>query len=317
LDPEPVPGVPPVYASGQGGLLDIALHPEFATNRLLYLSRTKASADGLQSTESVVRGRFDGQQLTDVEEIFEAQAWSTRPIAIASRLAFDRDGYLFFTVGDRATPTVGDLEAHVAQDLTTHMGKTVRLHDDGRVPADNPFVGRADALPDIWTYGHRNAQGMAVHPGTGDLWQSEHAAQGGDELNILRRGGNYGWPVIGYGGAYGAPGGARPLHVGTARDGMEQPIHHWTPSISPSGIMIYAGERFPRWRGNIFVAALAGERLIRVVVDGSRYVREDVLLEGTFGRLRDVRESPDGDIYLTADGRAGGRSSLVRLEPAN
>ena len=231
---------------------------------------------------------------------------------MAGRLAFDRDGYLYLTLGDRFTPTDGDLTKHVAQDLSNHMGKTVRLHDDGRVPADNPFVGRAGALPEIWSYGHRNAQGMAFHPTTRELWQSESGAEGGDELNVIRRGANYGWPVIGFSREYGGA----TLHDASARDGMEQPVHHWTPAIVPSGIMIYTGNRFPNWRGNIFVAGLGGEQLSRIVVDGNRFVAEEVLLKNSLGRLRDVRQGPNGDIYVAIDGGVEGKPTrVVRLVP--
>jgi aldose sugar dehydrogenase len=314
LDPQPVPGVPAVIASGQGGLLDIALHPDFATNRLLYLSLTKMAAAGNATTEAIVRGRFDGSKLIDVAEIFEARMVPSRSvIAMAGRLAFDREGYLYLTLGDRATATDGDLTKHVAQDLSNHMGKTVRLHADGRVPADNPFVGRVGALPEIWSYGHRNAQGMAFHPTTGELWQSESGAQGGDELNVIRRGANYGWPVIGFSREYSGD----TLHEATAREGMEQPVHHWTPAMVPSGIMIYTGSRFPNWRGNIFVAGLGGQQLSRVIVDGKRFVAEEVLLKNVLGRLRDVRQAPNGDIYLAIDGSVPGNPTrVVRLVPS-
>ena len=313
LDPLPIRGVPAVLASGQGGLLDVAVHPDFATNRFLYLSFTKRTSDGSTTTETIVRGRFDGSTLVDVTEIFEARMRPSRGvIAMAGRLAFDHDGYLYLTLGDRATPTDGDLTKHVAQDLSNHMGKTVRLHDDGRVPADNPFVGRAGALREIWSYGHRNAQGMAFHPTTRELWQSESGAQGGDELNVIRRGANYGWPVIGFSREYSGA----ILHEATAREGMQQPVHHWTPAIVPSGITIYMGDRFPNWRGNIFVAGLGGEQLSRVIVDGHRFVAEEVLLKNALGRLRDVRQGPDGYIYLAIDGGVRGNPTpVVRLVP--
>lgn len=232
---------------------------------------------------------------------------------MAGRMAFDREGYLYFTVGDRATPTAGsDLTTHVAQDLSNHMGKTIRLHDDGRVPADNPFVGRAGALPEIWSYGHRNSQGMAFHPETHQLWQSENGAQGGDELNVIRPGRNYGWPVIGFAREY--TGAA--LHEDTAREGMEQPVHHWTPALVPSGMAIYTGDRFPNWKGNVFVGGLGGQRLSRVVVDGERFVAEEVLIENALGRIRDVRQGPDGYVYLAIDGGLqGAPTPIVRLEP--
>jgi aldose sugar dehydrogenase len=314
LLPEPVPGLPEVRVGGQGGLLDVVLHPQFESNRLLYISYSKPNADDSQGTTAVIRGRFENDRLTNVEEIFEAQAWTGGRGHHGSRLVFDRDGYLFITVGDRQSPPSGNLSAHPSQDLTNHYGTTIRLHDDGRVPADNPFVGRADALPEIWSYGHRNAQGMAVHPLTGDIWQNEHGPQGGDELNHIRPGVNYGWPVIGHGVNYG---GAR-IHQSTSRDGMEQPALHWIPSIGASGMMIYNGERFPEWRGNVFSGGLSNQhqRLSRAIVDGQRVVREEVLLDGEL-RIRDVREGPDGYIYIAVDNRGGGRTPIVRLEPVN
>jgi glucose/arabinose dehydrogenase len=326
LDPRPIAGVPAVFALGQAGLLDVVLHPDYETNRLIYLSYTKraggndtpAAPDVARTAvEAVARGRFDGQRLLDLEEIFEARlAPSAGGVsAMAGRLAFDREGYLYLTVGDRFTPTRDiDLTRHVAQDLSNHMGKTLRLHDDGRVPSDNPFVGVAGALPEIWSYGHRNSQGMAFHPATHELWQSESGAQGGDELNVIRRGANYGWPVIGFSREYSGV----ELHDAAAREGMEQPVHHWTPACVPSGMMFYTGDRFPSWNGNIFVACLGGEQLSRIVVDGQRFVAEEVLLDSALGRLRDVRQGPDGLLYLAIDGREGARpvpTRIVRLVP--
>ena len=313
LDPRPIPGVPAVVARSQGGLLDIALHPGFASNRLLYLSFTKSTPNGA-TTEAIVRARFDGSKLEEVTEIFVGKMLPSPNgiVAMAGRLAFGPDGYLYVTLGDRYMPTDGDLTKHVAQDLSNHMGKTIRIHDDGRVPADNPFVGREGALPEIWSYGHRNAQGMAFHPTTHELWQSESGAQGGDELNIIRRGANYGWPVIGFSREYSG----EQLHEAATRVGMQQPVHHWTPALVPSGIMIYSGDRFPNWRGNIFVAGLGGQRLSRVIVNANRFVAEEVLLKDALGRLRDVRQGPDGLIYIAIDGGLQGNSTrVVRLVP--
>jgi aldose sugar dehydrogenase len=311
LLPEPVPGLPEIRVGGQGGLLDVVPHPDFASNRLLYLSYSKPNADGTQGTTAVIRARFENDRLTGVEEIFEAQAWAAGGGHHGSRLAFDRDGYLFITVGDRQVPPRGDLEAHPAQDLSNHVGTTLRLQDDGRVPADNPFVGRDDALPEIWSYGHRNAQGMAVHPETNQVWQNEHGPQGGDELNLILPGLNYGWPVIGYGVNY-RTGSA--IHEATHRDGMEQPVHFWTPSIATSGLLVYTGDAFPEWRGNIFVGGLAGEQLARLTLDGERVVNEETLVQ-RMGRIRDVRQDPDGLIYLAIDHRGGDRTPIVRLQP--
>lgn len=307
LLPSPVEGVPEVYARGQGGLLEVATHPDFSSNRLVYLTYSKPLADG--STTAVIRGRFENDRLNDVEEIFEAQ--SSGAGHYGSRLAFDGDGYLYITVGDRQAPSTGNLEAHPAQDLSNHHGVTIRLHDDGRVPADNPFVDQAGALPEIYSYGHRNAQGLAVHPETGEVWLNEHGPQGGDEVNVVRAGANYGWPVVGYGVNY-RTGSA--IHEGTHRAGMEQPIHVWVPSIGVSGLTFYTGSQFPRWQGDAFVGGLSGRHLARLEIEDGEIVREEVLLPG-IGRVRDVRQGPDGYLYVAVEARDGVLTPIVRLEP--
>jgi glucose/arabinose dehydrogenase len=306
---QPVDGVPKVFAEGQGGLLDVVPHPNFTSNRLLYLSYSKPDASGKQATTAVVRGRFEKDTLTNIEQIFEAKTQGRGHYG--SRIAFDRNGFLFISVGDRQAPPEGNLAAHPAQDLTNHHGRTIRLHDDGRVPADNPFVGRADARPEIWSYGHRNPQGLAIHPETGDIWANEHGPQGGDELNLIRKGLNYGWPVVGFGVNY-RTGAA--IHQGTHREGMEQPVHIWVPSIGISGLMIYTGDRFPEWRGNLFVGGMAGQKLVRLAMDGQRVKNEEALLQD-MGRVRDIRQSPDGYIYVAFEDRDGKPTSVVRLEP--
>jgi glucose/arabinose dehydrogenase len=311
LLPEPVSGLPAIRAGGQGGLLDVVPHPDFASNRMLYLSYSKPSADTMQGTTAVVRARFENDRLTDVEEIFEAQVWSRGRGHHGSRLAFDGNGFLFISLGDRQSPSTGDLMAHPAQDLSNHFGTIVRLHDDGRVPADNPFVGRAGALPETWSYGHRNVQGLAIHPETGDIWATEHGPQGGDELNLIQPGRNYGWPVIGYGVNYRS---GSAIHEGTMREGMESPVHFWVPSIATSSILIYTGNVFPEWRGNMFVAGMAGEQLARLTLDGQRVTGEETLVQ-RMGRIRDVRQGPDGFIYLAIDDRGDGRTPILRLEP--
>ncbi|MBR9989720.1 MAG: PQQ-dependent sugar dehydrogenase [Gemmatimonadetes bacterium] len=306
-----VPGVPAVLAQGQGGLLDVVPHPDFESNRLIYLSFSKPIEGGEGATTAVVRGRFENDRLTNVEEIFEAVSRGRGHYG--SRIAFDGSGHVFITVGDRQAPSTGDLSAHPAQDLSNHHGTTIRLHDDGRVPADNPFVGRAGALPEIWSYGHRNAQGLAVHPVTGDVWSNEHGPQGGDEVNLVKAGLNYGWPVVGYGVNYRS---GTAIHEGTHRDDMEAPVHVWVPSIAASGMMIYTGTRFPGWQGDMFVGGLAGEQLARLELDGTRIVNEETLVRG-MGRIRDVRQGLDGYIYLAIDHRGGEPTAIVRLEPAN
>lgn len=313
LQPGHIGGVPQVRYRGQGGLLEVALHPDFESNQLLYLSYAKPSADEREGTTAVIRGRFDGENLTGVEEVFEAKAWSDRGAHFAGKLAFDEQGYLFITVGDRGVnPQSMPLHEHPAQNLMSHQGKVIRLHDDGRVPADNPFVGRDDALPEIWSYGHRNPQGLAIHPETGDVWVTEHGPQGGDELNLARPGLNYGWPVIGYGVQYG---GSR-FHEATHREGMEQPVQYWVPSIATSGLMIYTGDRFPGWRGHFFVGGLHGQQLARIPIAAGAEgrVEQPPMLRG-FGRIREVREDLDGFIYLAVDGNS--RTKILRLEPAD
>ena len=312
LDPNPIEGVPEVRARGQGGLLDVALHPQFATNQILYLSYSKPHADGNQSTTAVARARLDGNRLADVREIFEAKAWSTTNGHYGSRLAFDREGHLYITVSDRQAPPSGDLAAHPAQDRSNHQGTIVRLNDDGSVPGDNPFVGQAGVLPEIWSYGHRSLQGLVFHPETGDLWESEHGPQGGDELNLILPGRNYGWPVVGYGVNYNS---GLAIHEGTMKEGMEGPKHFWVPSIATAGMTVYTGNAFPRWKGNAFVGGMAGQQLARLVLDGQNVVAEETLVRG-LGRIRDVKQGPDGFIYLAVEDRGGQPSPIVRLEPA-
>ncbi len=310
LLPDAVPGVPEVLAQGQGGLLDVQPHPDFATNRLIYITYSKPYTDLEGARTVLVRGTFQDDALTNIEELFSAQAVGRGHYG--SRIAFDGNGYVFITAGDRQAPSRGDLYAHPAQDLSNHHGVVVRLHDDGRIPADNPFVGTAGALGEIWSYGHRNPQGLAFHPMTGDLWANEHGPQGGDELNVVLPGRNYGWPVIGYGVNYGS---GTTIHEGTLKEGMESPKHFWVPSIATSGLMIYTGDKFPAWRGNIFVGGLGGEQLSRLTVDGQTVLNEETLFQ-RMGRIRDVRQGPDGYIYLAIEDRRGEPTGVVRLEPA-
>jgi glucose/arabinose dehydrogenase len=309
LLPQAVEGVPPVVHSSQGGLLEVMPHPNFATNRLLYLTYSKPETPDKPTSTALVRGRFENDRLTDVQELF--QAVSKGRGHFSGKIAFDKNGFLFLSLGDRQVPPEGNLEAHPAQDLSNHHGKIIRLHDDGRVPADNPFVNQANARAEIWSYGHRNLQGLAIHPETGDLWSNEHGPQGGDELNRVERGRNYGWPVIGYGVNYNT---GLVIHSGTHRKGMEQPSHIWVPSIGISGLMIYTGDKFPQWRGNIFVGGMVGQQLARLTLDGQRITSEETLVP-QMGRIRDVRQGPDGFIYLVTDDRDGKPTPVYRLEP--
>ena len=313
LLPDPVEGVPETRVINQGGLQEIAVHPDFENNRIVYLSYSKPN--GSRGTTALIRARFENDMLNDVEEIFEADAWNERGGHFGAKIAFDEDGYLFMSVGDRQSPPTGDLENHPAQDPTTHFGTIIRLMDDGSVPEDNPFVGHASIRPEIWSYGHRNPQGLAFHPETGDLWSTEHGPQGGDELNLILPGVNYGWPVIGYGVNYRS---GIPIHATGEREGMEQPKTFWIPSIGASGLMVYDGDAFPEWRGDIFAGGLAAthRRLSRISVDGGRVMTRESLLHDVF-RIREVRQGPDGFIYLATDNRAGGLTDIVRLEPAD
>lgn len=301
LDARPIEGIPEIVEHGQGGLLDVALHPRFSENGLVYLSYAGRGPGGY-STE-VLRGRLNGHRLEQVQVIFRQLPKSSAGRHFGSRLVFDRSGYLYVTMGDR-----GDMER--AQRLDDLAGKVVRLHDDGRVPADNPFVGRTGARPEVYTLGNRNVQGAALHPETGELWAHEHGPQGGDELNILRAGNNYGWPVITYGVQYII--GTR-IGEGTAKAGMEQPVKFWVPSIAPSGMSFVKGSRFPGWKGNLFVGALKDQMLVRLELDGNRVTGEERMLKGALGRIRDIREGPDGLLYVLTDD-ADGR--LIRIAPA-
>ncbi len=301
LDPRPVEGLPPIAAQGQGGLLDVALHPQFAKNGLVYLSYA-ASGEGGIGTE-VARGRLVDHRLEDVKVLFRQQPKSGAGRHFGSRLVFDRQGHLYITLGDR-----GEMER--AQRLDDLAGKIVRLTADGQIPADNPFVNRAGARPEIYSLGNRNVQGAARHPVTGELWAHEHGPQGGDEVNVIRAGRNYGWPIITYGVEYVI---GTKIGEGTRKPGMEQPLHVWVPSIAPSGLAFYQGDRFPRWRGDLFVGALKDQMLVRLRFDGEKPVKEERLLKGSLGRIRDVRDGPDGYLYLLTDSSEG---VIARLEPA-
>jgi glucose/arabinose dehydrogenase len=313
-----VAGVPAVRALGQGGLQEVAVHPNFAQNHFIYLSYAKPRGEnGAEGTTALARAKFENDKLVDVKEIFEAKAWNNAPGHFGARIAFDKQNHLFMSVGDRMAGLFPrrpdgamdpDLAGHPAQNLGSHQGKILRLNDDGTVPQDNPFVGRAGALPEIWSYGHRNPQGLAVDPVTGDLWETEHAPQGGDELNWIQKGRNYGWPVIGYGIDYSGAS----LHASTHKEGMEQPIYYWRPSIAPSGMAFYTGDLFPSWRGHLLVGALAGRSLHRLVLDGEGIAGEEVMLRDLSERIRDVRMAPDGAVLLLTDSAEG---RVLRLTP--
>ena len=295
---EPVTGTPSVVAQNQGGLLDVVLHPAFAENGFVYLTYAAACDGG--ATTAVGRGVWKDGHLEDFTELFRADACAPGGRHHGSRLVFDRDGYLFMTVGDRGRQAS-------AQDNTNNQGSILRLHDDGSIPTDNPFVGR-DGHDANWTWGNRNPQGMALHPATGEIWQHEHGPRGGDEINVVKKGANYGWPEVTYGREYS---GASITDVRERAD-VEPPLKQWTPSIAPSGLAIYDGDAFPDWRHDVFIGALSHQHLARVRFRDGREVESEKLLEG-IGRVRDVRVGPDGYLYLAIDAKDG---RIVRLEPA-
>jgi glucose/arabinose dehydrogenase len=302
----PLKGVPEVAAGGQGGLLDVALSPDFAASKAIFISYAEPRQGGGSAT-SVARARLelegDSGRLDDVKVIFRQQPATFGSMHFGSRLAFARDGNLFVTLGERG-------QRERAQALGTHYGKVVRIRQDGSVPRDNPFVGKGGVQPEIWSWGHRNVQAAAIHPATGKLWTVEHGARGGDEVNVPLAGRNYGWPVITYGRDYS---GLR-IGEGTAKAGMEQPVYYWDPSIAPSGMAFYTGSLFPEWKGNLFVGALRAAALHRLVLDGERVVGEEVLLANLGERIRDVRSGPDGALWLLTDNPAG---RVLRLVPAS
>jgi glucose/arabinose dehydrogenase len=298
---EPLTGVPKVDDGGQGGLLGVAIDPQFATNRLVYLAFSEPGDGGTAGT-AVAKGRLGDRGLEDVQVIYRQVPKVRSGNHYGARLVFDRDGMLFITQGDRFN------QRPLVQDLSTDVGKIVRITTDGGVPPDNPFVNQSGARPEIWSYGHRNAQGAALHPETGKLWTVEHGAQGGDELNRPEAGKNYGWPVITYGIDYS---GAK-IGEGTAKEGMEQPVHYWDPSIAPSGLLIYTGDAFPDWKGDYFTGSLKFGRLVRLELEGDKVVKEERYLGERGARIRDVVQGPEGFIYLLTDADPG---SVLRLEP--
>jgi glucose/arabinose dehydrogenase len=298
----PLQGVPQVAASGQGGLLDVVLDRGFAQNKTIYFCFAEPAGRGART--ALARATLGDGQLDAVKVIFHQDGPLSGGNHFGCRIAQTADNNLFLTMGEHFT------DRDEAQKLTSHLGKIVRIKPDGSVPSDNPFVGRKDARPEIWSYGHRNAQGAAIHPVTGKLWEHEHGPRGGDEINIPQPGKNYGWPVISYGINYeGTP-------VGRGKSempGMEQPIKYWVPSIAPSGMAFYDGALFPAWKGSLFVGALAGQMLVRLSLDGDKVTGEERLLQGIRERIRDVRAGPDGALYLLTDNNAG---RILKIVPA-
>lgn len=298
----PLEGVPEVYAHRQGGLLDVAVHPDFASNGFVYLSY--AGGNGRSAGTEVARARLEGEALVELEVIFRASPKTGGGLHYGSRLCFAPDGTLFVTLGERYT------EMEKAQDPHNHLGTIVRLHDDGSIPPGNPFASGEHGTPEVFSYGHRNVQGIAVHPDTGAMWAHEHGPMGGDEINVLQAGANYGWPLVTFGRDYSGA----TISERTSAPGTEQPLLQWTPSIAPSGMAFYRGEAFPGWQGNLLVGSLKFMHLRRLVLEGDRVVEQEELLRPNRERIRDVRVGPDGLIYVLTDERDG---RVIRLEPTD
>ena len=304
LDPQPIAGTPQVYAQQQGGLLEVAVHPRFAENQFLYFTYSKPGTEPNTATTALARAKFDGKALSEMKDIFVADNMNKAGIHFGSKLAFGRDGLLYMSLGERN-------DRNRAQSLASHGGKVVRLRDDGSPAPGNPFEGKPGAKPEIYSYGHRNIQGLAFHPDTGALWVNEHGPQGGDELNLVSPGKNYGWPVATYGREY--PQGGGTVISAPSKEGIEEPVLVWSPSIGVSGLMIYSGDKFPYWKGQFFSGGLSGAALHRVGLGENQTLQgRDAMLSPLRLRVRDVRQGPDGYIYLAIDGNPGG---ILRLEP--
>lgn len=299
LQPEPIKGLPDVHATGQGGLLDVVLHPDFASNQLVYLSYT--AKQGSNYGTEVARGVLVDNELRNLEIIFKALPKVRGGRHFGSRLAFDDRGYLYISLGDRGAK-------ELAQEQNKHIGTVIRLHDDGAIPKDNPFVNIAGVLPEIYSYGHRNVQGMVFDKKTKTLWTHEHGPQGGDELNQVLSGQNYGWPIITYGANYGS---GTKIGEGTEKLGMLQPTTFWDPSIAPSGLAIVDGNRYPEWQGNLLVGSLKFQLIARLELKDNAVLSEERLVERDFGRIRDIRQGPKGYLYFITDADNG---SIYRIE---
>lgn len=287
-----IEGVPEVYNRGQGGLLDIKLHPDYANNGWIYISYASPEGEGSGGNTDIMRAKLNGNSLTNQEVLYKAEPNTTRGQHFGSRIAFDNDGYLFFSIGERGDHFVNP------QDLTRDNGKVYRLYDDGRIPEDNPFVNTPNAKKAIYSYGHRNPQGMIKHPVTGEIWTHEHGPQGGDEINIVKAGKNYGWPVISYGINYDNT----IITEITEKEGMEQPLFYWVPSIAPSGFAMVTSDKYPDWKNNLLVGSLKFGYVERLVLENNKVVKREKLFEG-IGRVRNVIQAPDGFIYLGVEGK--------------
>jgi glucose/arabinose dehydrogenase len=309
LDPAPIAGTPTPHVAALAGLLEIALHPRFAENRVVYLTYSKGRAEDKRSTTALARATFDGKALVGLKDVFVANTWSVSNTNYGGRIAFDRAGFLYLTVGERQ-------EQDRAQKPDEHAGKVLRLRDDGTTPPDNPFAGKPGYLPEIYTTGHRSPQGLALNPDTGELWENEHGPLGGDELNVLKPGANYGWPLVTYGTDYDGT----KISDLTTRPDLEPPFIYWVPSIAVSGITFYTGDRFPQWKGNVFVGSMFAGRtratghLVRITFNKGRPIQREPVLAELKQRIRDVRQGPDGLLYVLTDEPNG---VLLKLEPAS
>lgn len=297
-----VTGIPKVYQQGQGGLMDVALDPSYGQNGLIYLTYASDSGDGEGGNTALIRGRFNNNSLENVETLYKAVPNTTSGRHYGSRITFDDAGFLYFSIGERGFQDVNP------QDLTRDGGKIYRLNTDGSIPADNPFVGQQGAKTAIYSYGNRNAQGLVKNPFTGEIWEHEHGPKGGDEINIIKKGANYGWPVVTYGIDYNGT----PISDNTEAPGIENPIHYWVPSIAPSGMVFVTSDKYPGWQGNLLVGSLSFQYLERLVLDSNNKVTKREKLLDDIGRVRDVEEGPDGLIYVAVEGKG-----IYRLVPKN
>jgi glucose/arabinose dehydrogenase len=307
LEPAPIAGVPPVFAEGQGGLMEVSIHPNFAKNRFIYL--TYSHGTGQANRTRVARATFDGKALSDVKVIFEVSQAKEGTQHFGSRIVWLSDNTMLVAIGDGGNPPVqldGDLIRKQAQNLRSQLGKIVRLNDDGSIPSNNPFVKTANANPSVWSYGHRNTQGLTFDAATGRIWQTEHGARGGDEVNLVKAGKNYGWPLVTYSREYFGP----EISSERSRPGMEDPKLVWTPSIAPSGLAFYNGDRFPAWKGNLFAGGLVSKDVRRITLDGAGNVVSQQSID-IGQRVRDVRQGPDGLLYVLTDEQNG---RLIRLD---
>ncbi|MDC7998932.1 PQQ-dependent sugar dehydrogenase [Gilvibacter sediminis] len=294
-----IENLPEIYVRGQGGFLDVALHPDYANNGWIYFTHASQEGGGDGGNTKLIRAKLDGNRLMNVESLYKAMPNSTKGQHFGSRIAFDAEGYVYFSVGDRGNRDVNP------QDIKRDNGKIYRLHDDGRIPEDNPFVGVAGAKEAIYSYGHRNPQGMDVHPITGDIWTHEHGPKGGDEVNIIKKGANYGWPVISYGVNYSGTS----FTDKTQQEGMEAPLHYWVPSIAPCGMAFVTGDKFPAWKNHLLVGSLKFNYVELLKLDGDRVIGREKIADG-IGRVRNVRIGPNGYIYIALEGQG-----IVRLLP--